>query len=136
MPLQVTAVAAGAAYASPMVGPVDHTAHIKLDISALTIAEVDSDGYLKPGNVFLQTGLPVTAGAVFGIVHEAIKLPLTVIPPTDISLAAQTLDCLIAVCTHGIVNRDIAEDLLGRAYAAAELTGFATAPCTLKLTTT
>jgi hypothetical protein len=134
--MDITAVAAGAGYASPMVGPVDHTAHIKLDTSALTTGEVDADGYLKPGLPLLQTGLPVTAGAVFGVVHEAIKLPLTVIPPTDVSLAAETKDPLIAVATHGIMNRDIAEDNLGRALSGAEVTGFATAPCTIKLTTT
>lgn len=137
MPIAVKVTPGGSGYGSPMVGPVDHTVHVKLDVSVLTIDEVDADGYLKPGAVLKQDGTPVGAAeAVFGVVVEATFLALATIPPTNVSLAADTSDPLIAVCTHGIVNRDIAEDNLGRAYTAAEIAGFALAGSSLKLTTT
>lgn len=140
MPLDVQAVVGGSAYASPMVGPVDHVVHGKLDVSGLTIADVDEAGYLKPGLPLKSVGglLVLIGGAAAAplIVHEAIKLPLAVIPPTDVSLAAVTNDPLIAVATHGIVNLDIAEDNLGRVYTANEKTSFVTAGSHLALTTT
>lgn len=132
MPLAITTTAGGTNYASPFVGPVDHVVHIKIDISGLTTDEVDADGYLKPGVPFLSTGLLVTAGAVYGVTIEAAKVAAD---NASATLAAAT-DVLIACATHGIVNRDIAEDNLGRAYAAAEIAGFAAAGSTLKLTTT
>lgn len=137
MPLAIKATAGGAGYGNPMVGPVEQTTHVKLDVSGLTTAEVDADGYLKPGVLLTQAGILVgSTVAVFGVVVEATFLGLATIPPTSGSLAADTSDPLIAVCTHGIVNRDIAEANLGRAYNANELAGFALAGSTLKLTTT
>jgi hypothetical protein len=137
MPISVKATAGGSGYASPMVGPVDQTVHVKLDVSTLTTAEVDADGYLKPGVLVKQDGTPVAATqAVFGVVVEPTFLALAVIPPTNTSLGADTSDPLIAVCTHGIVNQDIAAANLGRAYTAAEIAGFSLAGSTLKLTST
>lgn len=137
MLISVKAAAGGAGYASPMVGPVDQTVHVKLDVSTLTTAEVDPDGYLKPGVLLKQDGTPVGATqAVFGVVVEPTFLGLATIPPTNTTLGADTSDPLVAVCTHGIVNRDVAEDNLGRAYTADEIAGFALAGSTLKLTST
>jgi phage tail sheath gpL-like len=45
------------AYASPFVGPVGHTAHVKVDVSALTNTQVDSKGILKPGVVLTLDGI-------------------------------------------------------------------------------
>jgi hypothetical protein len=138
MPLAVSAVAAGTGYACPMVGPVDQVQHIKIDLSGLTTAEVDADGYLKPGVLFDDTALALliaTGKIAYGVVVEATKLPV-VTPATNTTLAAETGDCLVAVCTHGIVNRDVAEDNLGRAYTAFEIAGFNVAGSHLRLTKT
>lgn len=239
MPLEMTAYSGVSLYTSPFIGPVDHTAQIRLDISGLTTNEVDSDGYLKPGvpltkgglrvgvqavvgtavaaavagntgtgtmgavtvsagakaGVYRLTiiepaadagtflvedpdGIPIGSGTVavafsagglaftladggtdfiagdaftitvtltaggaataqlFGVSVEATKLPLATIPPTNGTLATETGDCDVAVATHGIVNRDIAEDNLGRAYTAAEIAAFDAAGSKLALTST
>lgn len=140
MPIEIKATAGGAIYPSPMIGPVNHTLHKVIDLSLLTISEVDADGYLKPGCVFKEAGnllVPVgaAAGAIF-VVHEAVKLALVTVPPTNATLATETGDHLIAVATHGLVNRDLAEGNKGIAYTANELTSFATAGTHLALTTT
>lgn len=137
MPATISATTGGDVYHSPMIGPVHHTQQIRLDVSTLTTAEVDSNGYLKPGVVVNSAGDPVAAGqAVYGVVFEATKLAHATIPPTDVSLAADTADHDICVATHGVVSRDIAEDNLGRAYTADEIAGFALANSHLRLTPT
>jgi hypothetical protein len=139
MPLQISTVAGNHLYASPMVGPVDHVLHKKVDISGLTTDEVDAEGFLKPGVVFKESaGLLILVGAAAGaifIVHEAVRLPIT-LPRDNTTLAAETGDCFVGVATHGLVNRDIAEDNMGRAYTANELTSFVTAGTHLAITTT
>jgi hypothetical protein len=138
MPIGITTTTGGTAYASPFVGPVNHVLHVKVDISGLTTDEVDANGFLKPG-VPLNNASPavlVASGFVYGVTVEAVKLPLATIPPTNTTLGTETADCLVAIATHGIVNRDIAEDNLGRAYAAAEIAGFAAAGSKLSLTST
>jgi len=140
MPITVTATAGGPAHACALVGPIDHTAHIKVDVSALTANEVDKYGYLKPNVPMLVTGLLVTAGAtagtavgpVFGITIEAIKVAASN-SAGDIAAVTATTDPFVAVATHGLVNRDIGEDVLDRAYTAAEIAGFATAGSHLTL---
>jgi hypothetical protein len=62
----------------------------------------------------------VTAGdndEVYGVTVEAQKL-------VDNNVAALTGVFAIVVATDGLVNRDLAEDILGRAYTAAEIAGF------------
>lgn len=138
MPLNVNTVAAGTGYSNPFVGPCDHVEHLKIDISGLTMDEVDVDGYLKPGVPFDNTALAILVGSgkpVFGVTMEPTKLPVTV-PTTLAILQAHTNDCFVAVCTHGIVNRDLAEDNLGRAYTADEIAGFPLAGSNLRLTRT
>jgi hypothetical protein len=133
MPLSITTTAGGTNYASPFVGPVNHTLHVKVDISGLTNAEIDSSGYLKPGVPLTSAGVLVTTGvAVYGVTVEAVKI---LADNASGTIAAGT-DCFVAIATHGIVNRDIAEDNLARAYTSDEIAGFALAGSTLKLTTT
>jgi hypothetical protein len=137
MPLRIENPQGGTSYANPFVGGVDHPVHIKVDISTLTINEVDSKGNLKPGVPFESNGTPVGSGQfVYGVTFEAAQLPLATIPPTNATLATETDDCLIAVNTVGVVNRDIAEDNLGRAYTADEIAGFNLAGSKIVLTTT
>lgn len=138
MPMNCTTTAGGTGYSNVFVGPVDHVEHIKIDISGLTMDEVDVDGYLKPGVPFDNTALAVLVASgkpVFGVVIEPTKLPVTT-PTTLAILQAHTNDCFVAVATHGIVNRDLAEDNLGRAYTAHEIAGFPLAGSNLRLTRT
>jgi hypothetical protein len=139
MPLAVSATTGGVAYASPMVGRVDQVLNKKIDLSLLTTDEVDSAGYLKPGCIFKESGnLLIPVGAAAGVpfvVPEATKLNVTV-PPTNTTLGAETGDHMIGVVTHGVVNRDIAEDCKGIAYTANELASFVLAGSNLTITTT
>ena len=134
MPLSVTETAGNNVYGNPFLGPVDHTVQIPIDISDLTVAEVDANGYLKPGVPFNRTGDTVTAGEVYGVTVEATKIVAA--GPTDVSLAANTGTATVALATIAQIQRDIAEDNLGRAYTAAEIAGFAAAGSRLTLTNT
>lgn len=137
MPIFIKKTAGGAVHANPFVGPIQYTDHIKLDVSTLTIAEVDKFGYLKPGVPLRQNGALVSANSgqfIYGVTIEPIKIVED--NPTDVSLGAETSDPLIAVGVIGTVNRDIIEDNLGRAVSANELLAFAAAGCKIHLTTT
>jgi hypothetical protein len=141
VPIDVRNTAGGSLYASPFVGPVDHTVHVKVDLSGLTVDEVDAAGYLKPGVPLNNANPAVLIGAstvtfTYGVTVEATKLPLATVPPTNTTLGTETADCLVAVCTHGVINRDVAEDNLGRAYTANELAAFVLPGSRLTLTTT
>lgn len=139
MPMTVSTTTGGTAYTSPFVGPVTHAINKKIDLSTLTVDEVDSDGYLKPGVPIRDNGglgtLITGAQVLEGVTVEAVKLPIT-LPRDNTTLAAETGDCFVAIATHGVINRDIAEDNLGRAYNANELTAFAAAGSHFRLTTT
>lgn len=132
MPIGIAKTAGGLGHACPFVGEIASTDVVKVDISALTTFEVDSDGYLKPGVPFLKTGLLVTAGGVYGVTIEAIKIATA----NDSSTLGAAVDCFVALGTIGTVNRDISEDNLGRAYTAAEIAGFDLAGSKLHLTRT
>src|SRR5689334_13975055 len=97
MPLRIATAAGGNSYGNPMVGPVDHTAHVKVDISGLTTDEVDQYGFLKPGVPLTQTGVLVTSGFVFGVSIEAANLNLATVPPTNTTLGNETGDLFVAV---------------------------------------
>lgn len=127
MPITIEDVAAEAStYGHPFVGPgAQYTDVVKVDISGLTSDEVDVKGYLKPGVPFTKAGILVTTGNVYGVSLEPIKLPLAVVPPTTGTLGSETSDCFVALGTHGIINRDIVEDNLGRALTSAEIAGMA-----------
>ncbi len=134
MPYSITKTAGDTTYQCPFVGPVEFTTHIKLDVSALTTAEVDAKGYLKPGVALKSDGTLLGGSqslAGGGVVPYAVK-----IATGNTALAGDTSDPLVVVCTHGIVNRDIAEDNLGRAYNANELAAFIAAGSHIALTTT
>lgn len=198
---------AGQDYSSPFVGPVHHTDVVRVDVSALTTNEVDTDGLLKPGVPFKANGLlcsrapglkqAVIAGGaagahtvtgiatqdrlvsvhhytpgssstyvdltdeftisdadeidnaggtattsdtlvvtyvseeeyVFGVVMEPVKVATG---NTSALLSAAT-DIDVAVAVIGQVNRDVAEDNLGRAYTANEVLAFKAAASRLRL---
>lgn len=120
---------AGETFANPFVGPINHTATVRVDVSALTTAEVDAYGYLKPGVPLQRSGLLIplnatTPGAgtetLYGVTSESIKVAQG---NTAADLAA-AVDPLVAVALIGAVNRALIEDNLGRALHADELRAF------------
>jgi hypothetical protein len=116
----------GTSYASPFIGFYGPTAHQKVDLSTLTVDEVDADGYLKPGVPLTATGTLVGAsGLAWGVTVEATKLIIT-LPRTNTTLAAETGDHFVTVTTSGLINRQIARDVLGRVYNANEIAGLTT----------
>lgn len=122
MPNKVSQVAtAGEIHPTPLLGPVDHTVAIRVDISALTAAEVDQHGYLKAGVPLTRTGVlvGVAPAFVFGVVVEPVK-----VADGNTALAGITADVDVAVATICQVNRAILEDSLGRALTADEIAGF------------
>lgn len=117
MPVTVATTAGKTAHASALIGEYQ-TAHVKVDISALTNKEVDAQGFLKP-NVLLSLDGVFLAGAVG-------EVPCVTVEPVKVhtdntSLAAVTNDPFVACAVTGVFNRDVAEDVLDRALSAAEI---------------
>lgn len=132
MPISIATTAGGLAHAPVFVGDIVNTDAVKVDISTLSTNEIDADGYLKPGVPFAKDGLLVGSGvAVWGVTIEPIKIAAGN-AAGDISGAT---DCFVAV-GFGLVNRDIAEDNLGRALTSDEIAGFALAGSNCRLTRT
>lgn len=124
MPMRIESVGSeDAAYSLPFVGPINHTAQIEIDVTALTDDEIDEDGYLKPGVPFRRDGTLIAGGgqSVFGVSIEPLKVAEG---NTADDIAAASAAQQIAVATICQVNRALAEDQLGRAYTANELAAF------------
>ncbi|HSH45054.1 MAG TPA: hypothetical protein VK966_04320 [Longimicrobiales bacterium] len=124
----------GVAYASPFVGRADHTLAIRITPGDFTTDEVDAHGYLKPGVPLDRDGALVGAAPahVFGCVAEAVKIADDNAAAT--LAAADAVD--VAVVVLGVVNRDVLEDILGRALTADEAAGFDRAGSKLVLSNT
>lgn len=146
MPLSFpTGQASTTTYTNPMVGTPGPTVQLKVDMSALSAGAaevVDAYGVLKPGAVFdLSSGLliPVLTGEpVYGVVIEPIQLVAAGSATGAVTTSSldSDVDQPITVCISGVVNRDIAEDSMGRAYTADEIAGFNIAGSHLRLTET
>lgn len=116
----------GVGYATPFVGPVDHTEVIVVDLASMTAAEVDAKGYLKPGVPLAADGKLVGEdGVVHGVTIEPLKV-------TDAS-GDRYSSMPVALAVIGAVNKDIIEDNLGRALTADEVAGFSAAGCLIRL---
>lgn len=136
MPIAISTTTGGTVHAPVFVGKILGTDVVRVDISDLTTKEVDADGYLKPGVPFAKDGSLVGAAVpVWGVTIEAIKLPHATIPPTDVSLAADTGVSPVAV-GFGLCNRDVMEDNLERALTADEIAGFDLAGSNCRITRT
>jgi hypothetical protein len=136
MPISVSATTGGQVHAPVFVGKILNTDVVQVDISDLTTKEVDANGYVKPGVAFAKDGSLVGSGvAVWGVTIEATKIIHATIPPTNVSLAADTGTSPVAV-GFGLVNRDVAEDNLERAYTADEIAGFDLAGSNCRITRT
>lgn len=139
MPVAVHKTSGTTGYGHPFVNGVLGLQQVVVDISELTIAEVDADGFLKPGVAFKKDGTLLDGTAlefVYAVNPEPQNLRLATIPPTDVSLAADTKTFPVGMGTIGEVNRDIAEDNMGRAYNANELAAFDAAGSMIRLTRT
>jgi 6,7-dimethyl-8-ribityllumazine synthase len=105
---------------------------VKVDLSDLSDEEVDADGYLKPGVPLQKDGsIIASSGVVWGVTFGGEKVATG---GTDTILDAAT-DCFVAV-GFGLVNRDVAEDNLGRALTADEIAGFDLAGSNCRITRT
>ncbi len=137
MPVSVTKTAGTTTYGHPFVGKVLGLQQVVVDISELTTKEVDADGFLVPGVPFKKDGTLAdgTGGEfIYAVNPEPIKIIDYV--PTDILLAADTDTIPVGMGTIGEINRDIAEDNLGRAYTANELAAFNAAGSMIHVTNT
>lgn len=121
---------AGTTPINPFIGPVNHTVPIVVPLSGLTTAEVDLNGYLKPGVALARSGALVGSGVVvYGVTVESIKVAAS---NSSADLAAGGSP-EVAVGRIGLVNRKIMEDNLGRVLTAAEIAGFALAGSLISL---
>ncbi|HEY0659600.1 MAG TPA: hypothetical protein VGD05_14085 [Pyrinomonadaceae bacterium] len=133
MPGMVTKTSGAIAYGKPFIdGPRD-VLHVKVDVSALTTAEVDIDGYLKAGVPLAIDGLLIGASNTkrVGVTPNEVK-----IADTNTGLAGITADPFVAVAFSGTVNRDSMEDNLGRALTANEIAGLNGVGSSIKLSLT
>lgn len=124
MPMRVSQpTSESSGYSLPFVGPINHTAQIEVDITALSDDEIDSKGYLKPGVPFRRAGTLVSGGGqfVFGVTIEPLKVADS---NSAEDIAAASAAANVAVATICQINRALAEDQLGRAYTANELAAF------------
>lgn len=123
MPIRIEQVDAGGDITpSPFVGPVDHTAPVRVTASNLTTAEVDANGYLRPGVLFRRNGALVTAVVtagefVYGAAVESAKIAKSN-SAADLT-AAGTVTVIVGL--HCAINRAVLEDSLGRALTAGEV---------------
>ena len=137
MPLAVSKSSGTTTYGNPLTGAALGMQQVVVDISELTTAEVDADGFLKPGVLFKKDGTLAdgTGGEfIYAVNPEPQKIVSYV--PTDVLLAADTATIPVGMVTIGEINRDIAEDNLGRAYTANELTALNAAGSMLHCTNT
>jgi hypothetical protein len=131
MPLSIETTTGGTAHA-PVFIELWGRDVVKVDLSDLSDEEVDADGYLKPGVPLQKDGsIIASSGVVWGVTFGGEKVATG---GTDAILDAAT-DCFVAV-GFGLVNRDVAEDNLGRAYSADEIAGFDLAGSNCRITRT
>src|SRR4029079_9944039 len=137
MPLTVTTTTGQSGYGHQFVGHVCGLQQVVVDISELTTKEVDADGFLVPGVPFKKDGTLAdgTGGEfIYAVNPEPIKIVDYV--PTDVLLAADVATIPVGMGTIGEINRDVAEDNMGRAYTANELAAFNAAGSMIHVTNT
>lgn len=134
---RITKTSGTTMYGPVFVGPARGLQQVVVDISELTINEVDADGYLKPGVPFKVDGTLAdgTSGEyIYAVNPEPIQI--VTYTPTNTLLTADTGVVHIGMGTAGEINRDVAEDNMGRAYTANELAAFLAAGSMIRLTRT
>ncbi len=103
-------------------GPIDHSISIPVLLTQFTSNEINADGYLRPGIPLTRNGLlvGVSPAFVFGVTVEHRKVAEDNAAATIAALG--TID--VAIELMACVVRDVAEDILDRAYTANEVAGF------------
>lgn len=103
-------------------GNVQYTVAIPVDLTQFTNKEIDADGNLKPGIPLTRAGLMLAAtNFVYGVTVENFK----VADDNEAATIAALSDSFdVPVSLLCAVVRDVAEDILDRAYTAAEIAGF------------
>lgn len=133
MPITASKTTGGLAHAPVFVGEIVNTDVVNVVVTALTTNEIDTYGFLKPGVPFAKDGTTVGASEpVWGVTIEAIKVAASN-SSADIAAASTAIPVAVG---FGLVNRDIAEDNLGRAYTANEIAGFDLAGSNCRITRT
>lgn len=115
-------VSGGPSYSAVHVGTPDSQdkVHVGLDVSALSSAVVDADGYLIPGAVLDRSDATIPDGTGDGagvVVHEAVK----VAEGNDSADLTAAQGRTIAALARGTVNQARMEENLGRSLTAAEI---------------
>lgn len=106
---EITRTTGGTGYIDVRVGEGHSIHEALLDATALA-ASRDADGFLPPGLPVNAAGAPVTTGTAYGVIGpEPVKLG--------------SVNIFGNVIRSGGINRDAAEDNLGRAWSAAEIAG-------------
>lgn len=135
MPIRITNRTTRRAYTNPFLRDAEGPLYVVVDVSTLTAAHVDQDGFLKPGVVLTRAGTVPGANNTdrVGVLPEPIK-----VADSNVGLAAIPDDrnVMVVVYTRGTLNRDIAEDNLERGYTADELAALNGAHSHVILTTT
>jgi hypothetical protein len=98
------------------------------DIISFTLADGSED--FDIGDTFTWEVTGGTSDAVYGVTIAPVK----VADGNGSTERNAATDCFVAVGTHGVVNRDIMEDNLGRSLTAAEIAGFEQSNITLTRT--
>jgi len=102
-------------------GPIDHTISIPVDLTQFTDKEIDEFGYLKPYIPLQRDGTMLgSSDFVYGVTVERRKVADDNESATIAALGIEDIAIALICC----VVRDIAEDVLDRAYTAAEVAGF------------
>lgn len=112
----------GSAYSAVHVGTPDSQdkVHLGLDVSALSDAVVDADGFLIPGAVLDRTDASIPDGTADGAGVVVIAVTEVAASNSAADLTAAS-DRTISVLARGTVQQARVEENLGRALTAAEL---------------
>jgi hypothetical protein len=104
-------------------GNVQYTVAIPVDLTQFTDKEIDDDGNLKPGIPLTRAGLMIGIAPdfVYGVTVESFKVADD---NETATIAALSTAFDVPVTLLCAVVRDVAEDILDRAYTADELAGF------------
>jgi hypothetical protein len=126
------------------IGAGDRIVSVVHDTTAGALVDLTSEFSVTAANTINNAAgtdtssdfLVVTYEPVDAYVYGVSMEPVKVATGNTSALLNAATDIDVALARFGIVNRDIAEDNLGRAYTANEIAAFAAAGSGLALTTT
>lgn len=132
MPLSTKVTSSeGKTYGNPFIGPINHVDSVRVDVSALSVDEVDINGYLKPGVPFRSGGVLILL--ITQVVHGVVIEPIKVAASNSAADLTAATDIDVGLGQIGLVSRAIVESNLGRVLTTFEADGFALPDSLLKL---